>query len=73
MIKQNLVQIFAGSTVLLCIVVPAVLWTVFSVKAGKMEEFPGSLTGFMAAANAITLGLLGLQQFSAKSVTSPVP
>jgi hypothetical protein len=68
--NRTFTEVLVMVTVFLCIVVPSLLWTFYSVKAGHLVEFPGSLTGFMAAANTITLGLLGLQQFTAKTTTT---
>lgn len=50
----------AGVTAALCIVAPAGLWIAFSVKAGRLLEFPGSVTGFIASASTLALGFLAL-------------
>ena len=68
--NRSFVEVLAFSTVLFCIWAPACLWVYYSIREGKLVDFPGSLTGFMAAANTITLGLLGLQQFQAKKVAT---
>ena len=71
--NRSFTEVLAASTVFFCIWVPAIMWIIFSIHEKKLAEFPGSLTGFMAAANTVTLGLLGLQLFTNKTTTSGTP
>jgi hypothetical protein len=70
MTPWKLTEVLALSTVGLCVWVPGVLYAFWSIKAGHFVDFPSGFTGFMAASSAITLGLLGLQQFAPKQQTS---
>jgi hypothetical protein len=71
MIKnRTFCEILALSSVLFTIWIPGGLFAFWSVKAGHFVDFPSGVTGFMAAANAIVLGLLGLSQFSNRTTTT---
>lgn len=44
------------------LLVPLVVWTVLSIQRGQMLEFPGTVTGFVAAGTTPLLGYLHLNK-----------
>lgn len=70
--KRTFIEVMALSLLLCCVWTPAVLWTVYSIREGKLAEFPASYTGFMGAASGLTLGILGIQWFAPKAAAAAV-
>jgi hypothetical protein len=61
--NRTFAEVMAAAVVLFCVIVPALIYEWFWIKAGAPPEFPGQFTIFMGAASTLSLGLLGLQGF----------
>lgn len=68
--NRTFVEMLALATAVFCIWIPAALFAWFSFTAKKFIELPTSWSVFMGAANTITLGILGLQQFASRTKTT---
>jgi hypothetical protein len=62
--KISFIEASVATVVVACVVVPMALWAFESGKSGKLVDFPSTMTGFMSAATALTLAVLGIQQFT---------
>ncbi len=51
-------RLIAVAVVPLSILLPMIVWAALSIHARQMLEFPGSVTGFVSAANAPLIALL---------------
>lgn len=68
--NRTFAEVQAMFAMLFCVIIPGVIWAWFSIRDGKMAEFPAGLTPFIASAEGITVALLGVQQFAPKNKTS---
>ena len=57
--SARLIAVLCVPTVVL---VPLAVWALLSLRAGELREFPGSITGFMAAANTLVLAAFHLNK-----------
>ena len=57
-------RLIAFLTVVVCIVLPGLTWCLLSLIAVKLLDFPGSLTGFMAAASSLALAMFAFNKRS---------
>ncbi len=71
--NRTFAEVQAMIAMLFCVVIPGGLWALFSIKAGEMVKFPEGLTPFIAAAEGITVALLGVQQFRQIQSQNPQP
>lgn len=55
--QTSMTRLIAFLTVLVCVVLPAVLWFWLSGLKGALLDIPGGLIGFMSAASAISLAM----------------
>lgn len=66
MTPWKLTEVIALTTLGLTIWLPAVLWMIFSVQAGRLVDLPAGLIGFVGPACAAAVGFLVLPQFASK-------
>jgi len=51
-------------TFIMCVLLPMLAWTVFSVLAGHMVEMPGSVTGFCISSFTAACGMKVWQKYA---------
>jgi hypothetical protein len=60
-------RIIALLIVVTCIVMPSLIWFELSAFDNKLQEMPGSITGFMAAAGTLAVTLYGITKNAEKT------
>ena len=64
--NRSFLEVVVGVIVFFLLVVPGSLWTVFSIKAGHMVDFPATLSLFSGLGGTLATVLLAIQQFTNK-------
>ena len=57
-------RVIAFLTVLVCVVLPALMWFWLSGLKGELLDIPGGLIGFMTAASAISMAMFAANKRS---------